>query len=440
MTVRTAIRGAVWTASFLGLAPPAGGQEAAASRPRIAAAVAEARRACEADGARLWGLSLCGPFLFVDTASGTLIGSSQAPRANLEPIGEGLFQGPLPAELPVANRAIEWAGVEWTMLLLPLPEDPESRIDLLLHESFHRVQEELGLSALERPMDHLTEVDGRMWMRLEMRALERALGADSASGRAHLRDALLFRTRRHALYPAAREAEAALELQEGLAAYTGAVLATSSRAQAERRAKRILADFEGRDSFARSFAYGTGPALGLLCDRYAHGWRAIVSSTRDLAGFLEESVGPAPARVTAEEVESRGTAYGMEAIAVEESARREEAERRLADYRGRLVEGPVLVLPLAEMQMTFDPLTVTPLAADGTVYPTITLRDRWGTLTVEQGGALIAADFRRASVPLTTASGCRASGPGWTLELAEGWAVVPGERPTDCTVAESASR
>jgi hypothetical protein len=274
-------------------------------------------------------------------------------------------------------------------------------------------------------------------MRLEMRALGRALATDSTSGRSALQDALLFRARRHALHPEARDAEAALELQEGLPAYTGAILATRSRADSERRVGRILADFEGRDSFARSFASATGPALGLLGDRYAPGWRAIIARERDLAGLLAESLAPDPEGVTDAEVDLLAKAYGMEAIATEEAARRKEAERRLADYRDRLVEGPVLELPLAQMQMTFDPLTVTPLGADGTVYPTITLRDRWGTLTVEQGGALIAADFRRASVPLTTSSSCGSTGPGWTLDLVEGWAVVPGDRPTDCTVAES---
>ncbi len=440
MKVREVIRSAMWAASFVRLASPLSGQEGAVPPSRIAEAVAEAGRACEADNGRLWDRSLCGPYLFVDTANRQLISSRPVPDATLTPIGEGLFQGPLPADLPVANRAIQWAGVEWAMVLLPLPEDPEARIDLLLHESFHRVQDELGLSALERSMDHLAEEDGRVWMRLEMRALERALAADMTSGRVALQDALLFRARRHALYPEAREAESALELQEGLPAYTGSVLATRSRAGAERHAGRILASFEGRDSFARSFAYATGPALGLLADRYAAGWRRTISSTRNLAGLLAESLLPDPARVTNEDVESRARAYGMEAIVTQEAARREETERRLADYRGRLVEGPVLELPLVQMQMTFDPLTVSPLGADGTVYPTIILRDSWGTLAVEAGGALIAADFSHASVELTTSSACSSTGPGWTLDLAEGWAVVPGERPIDCRVAESPTR
>jgi hypothetical protein len=436
VTVRAAIRGVVVVAWVAGLPTPVGGQETDVSRPRIAEAVAEARRACEADGGRLWGRSLCGPFLFVDTAGRRLISSLPAPEAGLAPIGRGLFEGPVPDDLPVANRAIDWAGIEWAMVLLPLPADPEARIDLLLHESFHRVQDELGLGALERPMDHLAQEDGRVWMRLEMRALGRALAADSVGGQAALQDALLFRARRYALYPEAQEAEAALELQEGLPAYTGVVLATRSRADSERRAGRILADFEVRGFFSRSFAYATGPALGLLADRYARGWRAIIARQRDLAGLLAESLAPDPGGVTDAEVDTRAGAYGREALATEEATRQKEADRSTADYRDRLVEGPVLVLPLAQMQMTFDPLSVTPLGADGTVYPTLTLGDRWGTLTVERGGALIAADFSRASVPLTTSASCGSTGPGWTLDLVEGWVVVPGDRSTDCTVAE----
>ncbi len=421
-------------ASVAGPGSPLPAQEDGRSPQTIAEAVGEAERACEADDGRLWGLSLCGPLLFADVEDRWLIASHAVPDADLELLADGLHAGPLPDDLPAANRAILWAGVEWAMIVLPLPEDPASRIDLLMHESFHRIQDELGLTATERALNHLATEEGRVWLRLELRALGRALPADSASGREALRDALSFRARRHGLVPDARANERAFELQEGLAAYTGAALALASREGAEARVVELLDDFDDRDSYARSFAYATGPALGLLADRYVPGWRGEIGRTRDLAGVLIREMGEGEA--TEAEVMARARGYGLEEVAAQEAERRRDAERRLADYRGRLVEGPVVVLPLREMQMTFDPNAVIPLGEHGTVYPTITLRDNWGTLTVEDGGALIAPDYTGATVPRVAGSVCAPTGPGWRLELAEGWELVPDERLHDCRVGE----
>lgn len=425
----------VAVASLSAAAPALGAQEDGWSQHAIAEAVDGARRACEVDDGRLWGLSLCGPLLFADVEGRRLIASRAAPGADLERAADGLHVGPLPDDLPVANRAIEWAGVEWAMVLLPLPEDPPDRIELLMHESFHRIQDELGLTATDQALDHLATEEGRVWLRLELRALARALSADSTDAREALRDVLAFRARRQAA-PGAREAETALELQEGLAAYTGAVLAVASRDVAETRAVELLDAFDDRDSYARSLAYATGPALGLLADRYAPGWRGRIVETRDMAGELAalEEAGVVGGRQTV--VEDRGRGYGLEAVRAEEAERRRETEKRLADYRKRLVEGPVLVVPLQEMQMTFDPNAVTPLGEHGTVYPSLTLRDRWGTLIVEEGGVLIAPDFTRAAVPWAGGR-CAPSGSGWSLDLATGWVVLAGGRGEECRVAES---
>ncbi|MGH7565114.1 MAG: hypothetical protein ACREK5_11940 [Gemmatimonadota bacterium] len=435
MTRRTPLRPAlVALIALSGLVSPLPAQESGRSLHEIAVAVAEAERACRADDQRLWGLSLCGPLLFADTAGDRLIASRDVPEAALERTPEGLYVAPLPDDLPVANTAIDWADVEWAMVVLPLPDDPTERRGLLIHESFHRIQDDLGLTATGRAMDHLSAEDGRVWLRLELRALGRALAADSVEELEALKDALAFRARRQALAPGAREAETALELQEGLAAYTGAVLAVASREEAETRVVELLDEFDDKDSYARSFAYATGPALGLLADRYAPGWRETIGETRDLAGVLAREIDVA--EIPEAEIMARARTYGLEEIAAEEADRRREAEERRADYRRRLVEDPVLVLPLQEIQKTFNPNAVIPLGEHGTVYPTLTLRDRWGTLIVESGGALITADFTRATAPRAPGSACAPTGPGWTLELAEGWSLLPGERPNDCTVAE----
>src|SRR5437899_3307870 len=169
------------------------------------------------------------------------------------------------------------------MVSLPLPIDEFLRIRLLAHESFHRVQPALGLRASDAASGHLDSESGRLWLRLELRALSQALRLDGDAARSATKDALLFRTTRQHLNAGADVRESALEIQEGLAEYTGTVIALARSGEALTRVARAVETFEDRPAFSRSFAYATGPALGLLLDRYAVGWRKKLKQDSNLA-------------------------------------------------------------------------------------------------------------------------------------------------------------
>lgn len=73
----------------------------------------------------------------------------------------------------------------------------------------------------------------------------------------------------------------------------------------------------------------------------------------------------------------------------------------------------------------FDPNTLVPFPGGATVYPTGHFTADWGTLTVESGGALVAADYREVRVEAPNESaGSTIKGPGWVLTLAEGWRLA----------------
>jgi hypothetical protein len=122
-----------------------------------------------------------------------------------------------------------------------------------------------------------------------------------------------------------------------------------------------------------------------------------------------------------------GTEYGAEAIRAEENARATKKRELAAALRAKFVDGPVLVIPLKQMQFTFDPNNVQPLGDLGTVYPSMEVRDVWGKIVVT-GGGLISADYSRLAVP--------AGGEGYTLTLSEGWKIVAGAREGDKTLRE----
>lgn len=71
------------------------------------------------------------------------------------------------------------------------------------------------------------------------------------------------------------------------------------------------------------------------------------------------------------------------------------------------------------------------------VYPTFHATGGWGTLDVKDG-VLLPTDFSHATVaaPKTT-MGSHIEGPGWTLDLAPGWQVVPGDKPGSFTLKKT---
>jgi len=402
-------------------------------------ALGEYEEAALADGGSLWGRELLGPMLFVDPRTRALV-ANQPDEAGLLVERDGLFVGTLPPGVGVANTALEWAGVRWTMVMWPLPPERYARVTLLLHEAFHRVQPTLPHAGGSGLATHLDQEEGRVWLRLELRALALALRTREEAQRMASGAALLFRVRRQALYPDARVLEAALERNEGLAEYTGLVLCGASReARAERAAQKLLMDERG-ESFVRSFAYATGLAYGLLLDEVAPGWRARIGAESELASLLAQALGwKAPAELEAA-AEAAAAGHQVVEVRAEERARAVARAAREAEVRARYVNGPVLSLALGEnVRYTFDPTDVSTFEGLGTLYGSLSITDGWGVLAAE-GGALVELDARGAlrsvRVPLTPGTTLAPlSGPGWTLTLAPGKSLGPGARTGDWTLA-----
>ena len=421
------------------LAPVGARAQTSADSAAALTGVREYWAACSHDAGRTWGKSLCGPLITVDGRTGLAVATDSPPQGAFSRRGT-LWIGKVPEGMQVANTAFAWNGRRWSTVRLPLPADRFTRIQLLVHESFHRIQPDLHLNAGDAMNAHLDERDGRWLLRLEMRAMAAAIQATGAASRRATTDALLFRAQRHSLYPGADSLENALEVQEGLAEYTGARLALRETGLTAARAAQAAAEFEDRPTYVRALGYGTGPLLGLLLDRYAPRWRTRILQagfSRQLAG----AVGFVPPADLAAAVAASALRYSGDALARAEDERAATRARATADYRARLVEGPVIVLSADQLFRSFNPNNLVPLGANGTVYPNGTFQAEWGVLTVEHGGALVAPGNRVVRVPVPPATDSTATttqGDGWRLELHGGWRLRPGPRPGDFTAIHQA--
>jgi len=380
------------------------------------------------DGSRLWGISLDGPMIFVDHETRLAVANHPDGEGRLAP-QDDVWVGSIPADVILANTAVTWAGVHWTMVIWQsLSDDPLQRAEFMAHEAFHRIQAEIGFPWPEVPNAnaHLDTLEGRYWLQLEWSALGRALQGRAAA----VGDALLFRAARRGLFRQAAREERSLEMHEGLAEYTGFRLSQMTAVH--------VAEFVGHaptryPSFVRSFAYASGPAYGFLLDQVHPAWREGLTPKHDLGELLQATLSITLPEDLTEHAAAHAKAYDGHALRQNEEARDRQRQAEIATYCARLLDGPSLILPLsARVQCAFDPRATVPIPKSGTVFPSIHVSDGWGILDVERGGLWIADDWRTARIAAPKdLPGRPLLGDGWKLQLAEGWGVQAAERSGD---------
>jgi len=408
--------------------------------PEIAARhFSEAQEISQRDGGRLWGTNFYGPMLLREPDTHSAVANQADAEGRLAAQGK-VFVGKLPPDVIVANTSIDWAGVHWTMIVWPLPEEPSARARLMMHESFHRIQDKLGLKAASPACSHLESKDGRIWLQLEWRALETALEEHGDKRKQALEDALLFRSYRNSLFPKGGDEERGLELNEGLAEYTGVKLSTRSLSEMTVVAACGLRQARGRQNLARSFAYVSGPAYGALLDSSGANWRTALKGDTSFTSAVQKAYALRPTRVSEREARRRASAYEGDYVIATETEHEKIRRDQIAKYRAKFLEGPILTFPIGKtFSYGFDPNQVVPLDDSNTVYLSARVTDDWGTLDgpggvliVRQGGTIVRLQVGAPA----DASARPLKGDGWTLAPAKGWTVIPGSRGGDCELRQ----
>jgi hypothetical protein len=390
----------------------------------------EAQAVCERDGGRLWGVSICAPMAIGDARTQTFATSQPPPNA------------PRPRLIGILNGPIQWGDAWWAALSWDTIANwpARTRGEAFVHESFHILQQRHLVNArYESPTagasvptenEHLDTVEGRDWLRLEWRALARALRESGDARVLAAREALAFRHARHARFPANAESERAYDIIEGFASYTQTVLAAPSEVAAIARGLELLTSAEENESCVRTFSYTSGPAYGLLLDAVSPGWTRRVRVNDDPASMLMRALGVQPVADAA----AAAMGYGGAELRAAEERRAQQRQGRVAELRRRFVDGPVFVMPCGGSGTTSS-LGATAIPGVGTVYfQAYRLSGECGTLAAENG-VLVAADGSSRRLPAPVRSDdATVSGDGWTFTAAPGWVVREGARKGDYEV------
>ena len=398
------------------VAKPAAAQ---VDQQRAEAYFKEAAAICQRDGGRLWGISLCGPMVFADARTRTLATNQPPPTAEW------------PRALGFANAPLDWGGSRWSAFIWDFTTSLPDRVRamFMLHELFHRIQPDLGLITAGGPARsgnaHLDTLEGRVWLRLEWRALTQALAQSGEKRKRALNDAAGFRLMRRSQFPNAAENERVEEIGEGLAQYTGTVAAAASHAEAVASTLEQLTAAEQHETFLQQ-AYITGVAYGILLDDASADWRRRVRSDSDLGQMLMTALDVRPA-ANALKASAR---YGGTELRAAEQARAERRRAVVRELQNRFVDGPVLLVPSGG-GATFNAVGATPIPGAGTVYFSMyRTKGEWGTLEATKG-VLISDDGRRRLPGPVRIESANITGDGWTVTVAPGWTVRRGPRSDD---------
>jgi len=291
----------------------------------------------------------------------------------------------------------------------------------LSHELFHRSQQALGFKMSNPANSHLDKKEGRVYLRLELEALRQALTAKSKSEiNRHLTNAVYFRNHRYSAYKDAKASENLLELNEGLASYTGIYMSGRDNSQLLEYFENKITAFQNYPTFVRSFAYLTTPLYGILLSRSDKYWNQQTDSNTNLTDFFIKSFNLNIPDTIGEEIMNQ---YGLPDINTFETKREERIKQLTLEYKAKFIEQPHLEIRFEKMSVSFDPRNTMPIEGFGTVYPTLRVSDNWGILTVSNG-ALLGTNWDTISVSEPTLiTKDKVAGDGWTIDLNSGYIV-----------------
>lgn len=373
---------------------------------------------------QLWGKDLYGPILLVNPSTRKLF-ANFPDTAGILRDDDKIYSGILPKEVNIANTSVSWNGKRWAMIMLPLPADKQGRLNLLAHELFHVSQPALGFKLFNNENNHLDQKDGRIYLRLELEALQNAVQTTNENKRKmHLTDALIFRKYRYSLYPGADTTENLLELNEGIAEYTGLVISGRNEKQTIEHFVKSINSFLRNPTFVRSFAYQTTPIYAYLLAITKKSWNREITVKTNLTDYFIKKFDLSLPNDLKKATDLRLYQYNGAVIISEEKAREEQTKKMIAEYKSKFITQPHFELVFEQMNVSFDPRNLMPIENKGTVYPNIRVTDKWGILTVDNGALMsISWDKISVTIPLKNENNS-ITGDGWKLELKENYSIV----------------
>jgi len=384
----------------------------------------EVEKLCNEDNGNLWGENLYGPILLIDTRTRKLYSNVQDKEGLLK-AKENIFTGTYPRE-EVINYAKEFGGTLYAMAPIPEEEDYYRITSRCIHGLFHCFQIRKDFDTPEYNTSHMGDRTARLWLKMEWKALERAIRTSDETRKQAVRDALVFRAARRELYPKYVQEENKFENYEGLASFTYMMLCTGSRELYLNKLMEyyhLIYDFR---SYTFSYGFIHGNLYAHLLNETGFDFSTINSKDFDLGEALRERYDLTLPVISRDIAGSLAFSYDVDLVKEEERQREEQLREGLRRRTAQFTERPVVLLELESPNFSFEAEDTDPVDTLGTIYQTIRVTDNWGKLAVEEGGCLVSPDLKFLRVPAKNVEQEKQhiTGDGWHIVLNNSWELV----------------
>jgi hypothetical protein len=384
---------------------------------------------CNMDNGSLWGKNLYGPLMFVDRPNRRIV-ANQPDKEGLLKEKAGVYTGFYPKELIINFNPVKFGGVLFAMAPLPNEEDDYRIKTGAIHGLFHRFRETSGFVSTSYNTNNMDEKEARFWIKLEWKALRKALDSEGESLKLAVRDALVFRGSNRELYQKDADDENRFENYEGLATFTYTLLCTNSETEYKKQLFDNLDRIYAMQSYARSYGFIHGALYATLLKNKGFDFKNIHTDNFDLGTAVKELYNIELPAICRDVAGSLALSYDIDAINKEEETRLSDIRESLRKQTSTFTEKPVVFLELESPYFGFEPEDIHPLDTMGTLYSSIRVSDNWGKLTVDKVGCLISNNFKyiRISAKGFKEEKNRISGDGWQLIMNDDWKLVPVEQ------------
>jgi hypothetical protein len=382
---------------------------------------------CNRDSGKLWGKNLYGPIMFVERVT-RRITANQPDNEGLLKSKDEVYTGLYPKELVLSNAPVKFGGMQFAMAPLPAEKEDEYRIKTkAIHSLFHRFQENGGVITSTFNVNNMDEKEARLWIKLEWKALRKAINTVGEERQLAIRDALIFRGSNRELYHKYAADENKFETYEGLATFTYTLLCTNSPEEFKTRLFENLDRIYSMQSYARSYGIIHGALYASLLYDKGYDIKKINTDNFDLGNAVKELYNIDLPAICRDVAGSLAVNYDIEAVNKEEEKRDADIKESIHSQVSIFTEKPVVFLELESPYFDFEPEDIHSLDTLGTLYNSIRVSDNWGKLTVDKGGCLVSNNlkFIRITAKAFRADKNHISGDGWHLILNDDWELVP---------------
>lgn len=380
---------------------------------------------CNADNGKLWGKNLYGPLMFIDRESRLIIANGPDEEGILK-LSNGIYTGIYPKDMLISNTPQYFGGVLFAVAPLPPEEDDYNIKTAAIHSLFHRLQEIKGIRSTGYNTNNMDEKQARLWIKLEWKALRKAITSEGNERNIALRDALIFRGANRELYQNDAVDENMFENYEGLSTFTYTLLCSGSCEDYRAHLFEILDRIYAMQSYSRSYGFIHGALYATLLHEKGYDFRIITTPNHDLGLAAKELYGIELPQFCRDVAGSIAINYDITAINNEEEKRLTELREGLTKQVSIFTENPVVYFQLESPYFDFEPENVHSLDTLGVLYNSIRVSDSWGKLTVDKEGCLISNNFKNLRITAKDfkKERNRITGDGWSLILNDDWEII----------------